>query len=275
MTQFFRTIGGALGLLADGGGDGAAARRRAADGRGAARRLRGRARSSAWPRSRPPSWCRPAARRIWPGPSCAVSRRAWEDESWLVTRRCSSGWPSCRRCRRRRRVQLLERLAKPRADPVIGPLFGVDEEGDAAREPPGAGGARAAAADRAELTCYAALLEGLTGIWNAAVRGRGRRAAARVGPARRTTCLLRLQDAVADPGLRGREARSGRASGWPIRSRQDALLVQQCVVRLLLALRAMAEARGARADDADRLTDVRDSIESKENDDGDDSRGVS
>ena len=32
-------------------------------------------------------------------------------------------------------LELLERLVQPQADPVIGPLFGVDEEGDAAVNP--------------------------------------------------------------------------------------------------------------------------------------------
>jgi len=32
-------------------------------------------------------------------------------------------------------VQLVERLAKPQADPVIGPLFGVDEDGDVGVSP--------------------------------------------------------------------------------------------------------------------------------------------
>ncbi len=54
-------------------------------------------------------------------------------------------------------------------DPLHGPLFGVDEEGDAVVN------ALVPAVlqqfqEKAELTCYGALLEGLTGIWNAAVR---------------------------------------------------------------------------------------------------------
>src|SRR2546426_8108704 len=66
-------------------------------------------------------------------------------------------------------VSLLERLPEPQPDPLIGPLFGVDEDGDPA--------VNALVpvvlqqfAEKAELTCYGALVEGLTGMWNAAVR---------------------------------------------------------------------------------------------------------
>src|SRR5256712_7739473 len=66
-------------------------------------------------------------------------------------------------------LELLERLSQPQADPVIGPLFGVDEEGDAAVNPL-VPAVLKQFGDRQELTCYAALIEGLTGVWNAAVR---------------------------------------------------------------------------------------------------------
>src|SRR2546428_6593069 len=66
-------------------------------------------------------------------------------------------------------VELLERLAQPQTDPVIGPLFGVDEEGDAAVNPL-VPAVLKQFGDRQELTCYAALIEGLTGVWNAPVR---------------------------------------------------------------------------------------------------------
>src|SRR2546429_9046131 len=66
-------------------------------------------------------------------------------------------------------VELLERLAKPQTDPVIGPLFGVDEDGDMGVNPL-VPAVLKQLGDRKELTCYAALIEGLTGIWNAAVR---------------------------------------------------------------------------------------------------------
>jgi hypothetical protein len=91
-------------------------------------------------------------------------------------------------------------------------------------------------------TCYAALLEGLTGIWNAAVR------AAVVTRLRATglppdDLLLRLQKLSPTLGFAADDRQAARE--WladPFT--QDALLVQQCVVRLLFALRAMAEARG-------------------------------
>ena len=66
-------------------------------------------------------------------------------------------------------ASLLERLGDPRNDPVIGPLFGVNEEGELAVNPM-IPSVLEAFQQKAELTCYGALLEGLTGIWNAAVR---------------------------------------------------------------------------------------------------------
>src|SRR2546427_10967129 len=66
-------------------------------------------------------------------------------------------------------LELLERLAQPQTDPVIGPLFGADEEGDAAVNPL-VPAVLKQFGDRKVLTCYAALIEGLTGVWNAAVR---------------------------------------------------------------------------------------------------------
>src|SRR5438477_648566 len=66
-------------------------------------------------------------------------------------------------------ASLVERLDEPNADPVIGPLFGTDEEGDTVVNPL-VPAVLQALAQKEGLTCYAALLEGLTGIWNAAVR---------------------------------------------------------------------------------------------------------
>src|SRR5438128_8567705 len=66
-------------------------------------------------------------------------------------------------------VALLERLAQPHTDPVIGAFFGVDDDGDAvvnALVPT----VLQQFQTKGDLTCYGALLEGLTGIWNAAVR---------------------------------------------------------------------------------------------------------
>src|SRR5262245_10700022 len=137
-------------------------------------------------------------------------------------------------------VALLERLAQPHTDPVIGPFFGVDDEGDPvvnALVPAVLQQFQA----KGDLTCYAALLEGLTGIWNAAVRAAvvTRLRAAGLPP---DDLLLRLQTLSPTLGF------SGEKGDW---SREwladpfvkDAVLVQQCVVRLLFALRGMAEAR--------------------------------
>ena len=119
-------------------------------------------------------------------------------------------------------LELLERLAQPQTDPVIGPLFGVDEEGDAAVNPL-VPAVLKQFGDRQELTCYAALIEGLTGVWNAAVRAA-------------VVTRLRASGLPAE--------KPGWAGEWladPFT--QDALLVQQCVIRMLFALRAMADAR--------------------------------
>jgi hypothetical protein len=142
-------------------------------------------------------------------------------------------------------LALLERLPAVQRDPVIGPLFGVNDEGETVANPL-APLVLQQFKDKPDLTCYAALIEGLTGIWNAAVRAAvvTRLRAAGLPP---DDLLLRL--ATLSPTL----GFSGEKAGW---SRewladpfmQDALLVQQCVVRVLFALRGMAEVR------ADELT---------------------
>ncbi len=91
------------------------------------------------------------------------------------------------------------------------------------------------------MTCYQALLEGLTGIWNAAVRAAvvTRLRASGLPP---DDLLLRLQKLSPTLGFakeRGEWAREWLSDPFA----QDASLVQQCVVRLLLTLRCMAEAR--------------------------------
>jgi hypothetical protein len=95
--------------------------------------------------------------------------------------------------------------------------------------------------DKPELTCYAALLEGLTGVWNAAVRA-AVVTRLRAAGLPQDDLLLRLQ--ALSPTL-GFAAETGEwAREWladPFT--QDALLVQQCVVRMLLVLRTLAEAR--------------------------------
>ena len=137
-------------------------------------------------------------------------------------------------------VALLERLPDVRRDPVIGPLFGVDDEGDAVVNPL-APVVLQQFQNKPELTCHAALLEGLTGIWNAAVRA-AVVARLRAAGLPADDLLLRLQTlspTLGFSGERGEWSREWLADPFI----QDALLVQQCVVRVLFALRGMAEAR--------------------------------
>ncbi|PYM33216.1 MAG: hypothetical protein DME15_11735 [Candidatus Rokuibacteriota bacterium] len=123
---------------------------------------------------------------------------------------------------------------------MIGPLFGVDDEGEAVVNPL-VPTVLQQFQDKPELTCYAALLEGLTGVWNAAVRA-AVVTRLRAAGLPQDDLLLRLQ--ALSPTL-GFAAETGEwAREWladPFT--QDALLVQQCVVRMLLALRTLAEAR--------------------------------
>jgi hypothetical protein len=139
-------------------------------------------------------------------------------------------------------LELLERLAQPQSDPVIGPLFGVVEEGEVAVNPL-VPAVLKQFDDRKELTCYAALIEGLTGIWNAAVRAAvvSRLRASGLPP---DDLLLRLN--ALSPTLGFAAEKPEWAREWladPFT--QDALLVQQCVIRMLFALRALADARGS------------------------------
>src|SRR5256712_4597858 len=138
-------------------------------------------------------------------------------------------------------ASLMERLDEPNADPVIGPLFGTDDEGDTVVNPL-VPAVLQALAQKEGLTCYAALLEGLTGIWNAAVR------AAVVDRLRaaglpQDDLLIRLQKLSPTLGFAAENhewAREWLAGPVP----QDAPLVPQCVARLLFALPAVADARG-------------------------------
>jgi hypothetical protein len=137
-------------------------------------------------------------------------------------------------------LALLERLPAPHQDPVLGSLFGIDDDGDAVVN------ALVPAVlqqfeEKTELTCYSALLEGLTGIWNAAVRAAAvaRLRASGLPP---DDLLLRLQALSPTLGLakeKGEWAREWVADPFT----QDTMLVQQCLVRMLFALRALAEAR--------------------------------
>jgi hypothetical protein len=138
-------------------------------------------------------------------------------------------------------VTLVDALNEPGADPVIGPLFGTDDEGNAVVNPL-VPAVLEHMQQKADSTCYAALIEGLTGIWNAAVRAAvvSRLRANGLPP---DDLLLRLQKLSPTLGFASGN-REGAREWLADPFTQDALLVQQCVVRLLFALRTMAEARG-------------------------------
>jgi hypothetical protein len=138
-------------------------------------------------------------------------------------------------------LELIERLSEPQGDPVIGPLFGMDDEGEAVVNPL-VPAVLQQFQDKPELTCYVALIEGLTGVWNAAVRA-AVVTRLRAAGLPQDDLLLRLQ--ALSPTLGFAAEKPEWAREWladPFT--QDALLVQQCVVRMLLALRTLAEARG-------------------------------
>jgi hypothetical protein len=139
-------------------------------------------------------------------------------------------------------VGLIEAMHQPAADPVIGPLFGTDDEGDAVVNPL-VPAVLQHMQQKPDSTCYTALIEGLTGIWNAAVRAAvvARLRASGLPP---DDLLLRLQKLSPTLGFAVGN-REGAREWLSDPFAQDALLVQQCVVRLLFALRTMAEARGA------------------------------
>src|SRR5881628_3891138 len=137
-------------------------------------------------------------------------------------------------------VELLERLRQPQTDPVIGPFFGADEDGDVGVSPL-VPAVLKQLGDRKDLTCYAALIEGLTGIWNAAVRAA---VVARLRASGLPADDLLLKLGALSPTLGFAAEKPEWAREWladPFT--QDALLVQQCVVRMLFALRAMADTR--------------------------------
>lgn len=136
-------------------------------------------------------------------------------------------------------LELLDRVAAGR-DPLLAGLLGVTEEGEPAAHP-----LVAAVVEhlktRPETTCHEALLEALTGIWNAGVRGAvvARLRATGLPP---DDVLLRLRALSPTLGFQAESAEWGRA--WTADpTAQDVTLVQQCVVRLLLAMRGLAEAR--------------------------------
>ncbi len=137
-------------------------------------------------------------------------------------------------------VALLEGMPNLAKEPLLVGLVGVDEDGAPAQHP-----LLTAVLEhlrrRPDATCYAALIEALTGIWNAAVRGAvvARLRAAGLPP---DDFLLRL--GALSPTLGFQFENREWARQWMADpTAADAQLVQQCAVRLLLALRGLAEAR--------------------------------
>lgn len=138
-------------------------------------------------------------------------------------------------------LALLEALERPQQDPIVGPFFGTDDEGDTTVNPLVPAVLQQFQSQQ-DLSCYAALLEGLTGIWNAAVRAA---VVARLREAGlpQDDVLLRLHALSPTLGFAGEADREWAREWLADPFTQDALLVQQCLVRVLLALRGMAEAR--------------------------------
>jgi PPOX class probable F420-dependent enzyme len=139
--------------------------------------------------------------------------------------------------------ELVALLGEPRAlarDPVLAGLVGADEQGEPALHP-----LLLAVVEgmqqRPDATCYGALIEALTGIWNAAVRGAlvTRLRASGLPP---DDLLLRLGALSPTLGFQADDREWARAwMGDP--TARDAALVQQCMVRLLVAIRGLAGAR--------------------------------
>jgi hypothetical protein len=145
-------------------------------------------------------------------------------------------------------VELLERMPNPAKDPLLAGLVGADEAGEPAVHPLLAA-VVAHLGQRPDASCYGALIEALTGIWNAAVRSAvvARLRAAGLPP---DDLLLRLQKLSPTLGLQT-ENREWARQWMADPTAQDAQLVQQCLVRLLLALRGLAEARARTLSDPD------------------------
>ncbi|MCI0548015.1 MAG: hypothetical protein L0027_12125 [Candidatus Rokubacteria bacterium] len=138
-------------------------------------------------------------------------------------------------------IDLLSRLPAAAAkEPLLAGLVGVDEDGQLAVHP-----LLPVVVEhlqkRPDTTCYAALIEALTGIWNAAVRG-AVVARLRAAGLPHDDVLLKLQALSPTLGLQG-ESRDWARAWVADPAAQDAALVQHCMVRLLLALRGLAGAR--------------------------------
>lgn len=135
---------------------------------------------------------------------------------------------------------LVERGAGLSRDPLLAGFVAADEEGTPALHPLAAA-MLAQIEHRPDATCYTALIEALTGIWNAAVRGAvvAQLTARGLPP---DDLLLRLEALSPTLGFQAENREWARA--WMVDpTAQDGALVQQCLVRLLLALRGLAEVR--------------------------------
>jgi len=144
-------------------------------------------------------------------------------------------------------IGLLERTTDLAREPLLAGLIGVDEQGEPTAHPL-LGVVIEHLKERPESTCYGALLEALTGVWNAAVRG-AVVARLRASGLPADDLLLRLQALSPTLGLQGEKRDWARQ--WMVDpTAQDAQLVQQCLVRLLLAMRGLAEARASMLTDS-------------------------
>jgi hypothetical protein len=144
-------------------------------------------------------------------------------------------------------MALLERTPDLSREPLLAGLVAVDEQGEPTAHPL-LGMVIQRLKERPEGTCYGALLEALTGVWNAAVRGAvvARLRASGLPP---DDLLLRLQALSPTLGLQA-ENREWARQWMANPTAQDAQLVQQCLVRLLLAMRGLAEARASMLTDS-------------------------
>ena len=139
-------------------------------------------------------------------------------------------------------MALLERMPDLSREPLLAGLVAVDEQGEPAGHPL-LGVVLQHLKERPQGTCYGALLEALTGVWNAAVRG-AVVARFRAAGLPADDLLLRLQALSPTLGLQA-ENREWARQWMADPTAQDAQLVQQCLVRLLLAMRGLAEARAS------------------------------
>lgn len=139
-------------------------------------------------------------------------------------------------------MALLERTPDLAREPLLAGLVAVDEQGEPTAHPL-LGMVIRHLKERPQGTCYGVLLEALTGVWNAAVRG-AVVARLRASGLPADDLLLRLQALSPTLGLQA-ENREWARQWMADPTAQDAQLVQQCLVRLLLAMRGLAEARAS------------------------------